>query len=955
MSDKKDREINDLLKQLRDSMNDGKPSEDEKLAEDGFDQKLAALLEKHVGDGQYKDGGELLDDESEFSLEELQIMKDGAAILVEADDEESDLDEPEIDDKPEVEDEPIGEAEEEIPPLMREALEDAFSIDDLSEYPIDEDENVIEIKEDSEIETIVFPDGADDWLDADEDENFDEWSELDAVSDIDDIDSIEDLEALDELLDADEDELEVSENTVVIEELEETDELDEPDELDELDELDEIKEFTDNLDLREEENDSLDEELSDTLDTEENDTEDLFDTDEAELSSLDISDILSEEDSEENIENEFPAPDEDIFEDNEASEAIESVTEEAEEINEETKLALRLGFEENLEEQLGRDKVREIKEDILREENEVKPERPVDDYSDHSEDSKIKKNYRNRKILEVFKFSGTLIIAILIGIYENMKLLGLSLPGLPSEEEQTALYILIATLGFAAAAALSWRCLWRGFKSIFNLEPEAHSLTAAVTVLNIVHNIVAIIVCRGDVELFNFPTAICLTFTTVYELLCAVRESCTFDVISAVGERYMLEEDRGELPQKKRSNRAKTYSVRRGDFTDGYFKRTNAASRGIYLLNYMIVPLVATALVMAVITASLTASAVSALAAFLASLLICMPSAILVVLSLPGAIAAMRLAREGCAIIGEAGENEYARDKLVVFDDVTLFPSKNIKTNGIKLYEGFEIYDVLIKTAALFSAVGGPLSEIFDSDDIGSAISEKYHKEAEVKLIRCTRGGVEAWIDGDTNILAGTQDFLGQYGINLPSNSRDEQLKEAGEVTLVYIAIDRRAAARLYVDYRVDEKFEHELELLKETRTRLAIRTADPAICDELLEKKRRRGNAEIGIIRVEPRECEVAEYIDSGIVARGDARDILLPIAAASRLKKLRRRGLGVSFGVFLFNLIIALLLTVTGMIKYASSWSVTLYMIVLSLPTVLVSFGAMKIGKLPNKKKDK
>ena len=90
MSNKSEREINDLLKQLRETMTDGKPAEDEKSPEDGFDQKLAKLLEKHVGDGQDKDGGELLDDEPEFSLDERQIMTDGAAILA-VDDEDSDL------------------------------------------------------------------------------------------------------------------------------------------------------------------------------------------------------------------------------------------------------------------------------------------------------------------------------------------------------------------------------------------------------------------------------------------------------------------------------------------------------------------------------------------------------------------------------------------------------------------------------------------------------------------------------------------------------------------------------------------------------------------------------------------------------------------------------------------------------------------------------------------------
>lgn len=957
MSNKNEHDIDDLLKQVRESMKKAQNSDAEKSDGDGFDQKLAELLEKHVGDGQNDDVGELLDDEPEFSLEELQIMKDGAALLA-SDDEESDLEEPEIEEEaevvePEVEEDP----EEEMPPLIKAALEDAFIVgDDVEEIyaPSDDEGNIIEIKEEAEPEVTILPEGADEWLDIEEDEELDEWAELDSVSDIDDIDSLEELEALDEV--GKESEVES------VETIEADDFVEAGDGNEKIEET--FNEFVSDAEVLEEEMKALeDEKISEVFDIE--DETDNIEED-IDMLSLDISELTSEDDAEADAndvcEDEFPEPDEMIFEDEDIAQAVgEDAVADGEtasyvsdkDVNEAAKLAVSIGFESELEEQFGRDCVRKIKEDILRDEaKEDASERDDGDYTDHSEDAEIKKKYRNRKILEVFRFSGTLIIAILLCIYENTELFGLSLPGLPSAAEQTALYILTAALAFVTATALSTRCLWRGFKSIFTLEPEAHSLTAAVALLNIVYDIVAMIVCHGEAVLFNFPTSLCLTMTALYELLMAFRESRTFDVVSGVGERYMLEEDKGELPQKKRSKRAKTYSVRRGDFTDGYFRRTNAASRGIYLLNYMIVPLVAISLVMTIITASLSASAVMALSAFLSSFLICMPSAILVVLSLPGAIAAVRLGREGCAIVGEAGENEYARDKLIVFDDVTIFPSKNIKTNGIKLYEGFEIYDVLVKTAALFSALGGPLSEIFDSDDIGSAISEKYHKEAEVRLIRCTRGGVEAVIDGETNILAGNSDFLGQYGISLPSNARDEQLKAAGEVTVIYIAIDRRAAARLYVDYRVDERFENALSLLEGTRTRLAIRTADPAICDELLEKKRGPGKCEISIIRAEPRSCEVAEYLDSGIVARGEARDILLPLAAASKLKKLRRQGLGISFGVFLFNIIITLLLTVTGMLKYASSLSVALYMIIMSLPTVLVGLGALKIGKLPNKK---
>ncbi len=611
--------------------------------------------------------------------------------------------------------------------------------------------------------------------------------------------------------------------------------------------------------------------------------------------------------------------------------------------DDEIKMMLALGYESELGEQIGKDKIRFIKRgktDAAQNSETVtgicSDARAYSgsEYLSHEQDEEIKKSYRRCVIDSVFRLIGTAFIAVVLGVLENIGYTGIKMPDAFNPSGSPLLFTLIALALFTAAAAMLWQKLLGGLIKLVRFDPEPDSLTAAVATLNIIYDIAVMALHPASVMLYNFPSSLCLVLSAVSELLDTIREKDTFAIISSDEDRYTLAaSDSIEDGAEKR--RIPSYSVRKASFTEGYFRRTNEKKKNIYLLNYIIIPAAAAGVMMAFITAGITSDVAKAFSAFMASVLICMPSSLLLLISLPPALASRRLRKHGCAIVGLAGIDEYSKRKMIVFEDRTMFPSRSIHTKGIKLYDGFEIYDMLVKTGSLFSVVGGPLGEIFET---GNA---KYRQVNNIKLVKAERGGVEAVVDGNKHLLAGSYEFLEKYGIYPKRNPRDEQLAAEGEVTIIYIAIDKRAAARLYVDYRPDADFERAAAILTDCGNRVAIRTCDPGIDGNMVERKRGADACEISILRTAGAETDTnAGGIDSGIVALGSPCSLAEPVLVATELKKVRRRGLITILGVFIINIIFSAVLAVTGTLGFIVSGVAAAYLILWLLPVFFITF---------------
>lgn len=602
----------------------------------------------------------------------------------------------------------------------------------------------------------------------------------------------------------------------------------------------------------------------------------------------------------------------------------------------EMNVMLALGYEKELGSRIGQDKLNDIKQNLKnhKAKTEQKPagDQPVGtEYTSHGQDAGIKQDCRRRVLEAGFRLAGTVFIALLLGLLENLGFFGVHIPGIPSPSSPVYFSLLAGAL-LACATAMSYSSLAGGLCGIYRFYPEPHSLSALAVVLAVVHNLAIIIIRPEQAQLYNFPAALCLVMSALSELLDTLREKKTFEVISSDERRYGLQR------AKSAGEKIPVYNVRCSKFTSGYVRRTNTKKKGIYLLNYTLVPALVVGGVMAIITEASTADAAATLTALVATVFICLPVPVLL-LALPPAYAVARLKKQGCALVGLLGVEEYSKEKLIVFEDSAMFPVQCIRTKGIKLYDGFEIYDVLMKVGSLFCVIGGPLGEIFEGG------SERYRRLSDVKLIRVERGGVEAQVGG-LQMICGNYDFVEKYGIYPKRNPRDEQLLAAGEVSIIYIAIDRRAAARLYIDYRVDPIFEEAARRLAACNCRVAIRTCDPGIDEAMLERKRSEAACRVEIIRTAPGGREPEETVDSGIVALGSPYKLAAPLCAVAKLSKVRRRTLAMSLGVFILNILLTALLAVTGLVTYAVSGFVGLYMLLWTLPVCLMTYRALGDG---------
>ncbi len=564
-----------------------------------------------------------------------------------------------------------------------------------------------------------------------------------------------------------------------------------------------------------------------------------------------------------------------------------------------------------------------------------------EEYRDHSRDETITADYNKARAAVLVKLIVSAIICGLVGFMENIGLFGFLLIR-PFEPTENPGVFILTVLGLTLAAALMClRPLRCGVVSLFKFDPEPHAITFVSLVISIIYDIVMLFVLPEQLMLYNFPTVLCLTLTLLHELLVICREKNSFDVVSSEGVRYSPRREsravEGRYNARHTAGRAgehrRVYSMTASRFSGGYFRRTNEKKKGVYILNFMLLPLLAVAFVELVIALMVRSGVDIALRAFVATVQLALPVPLLLALVVPHLCASARLRRRGCAVLGESSVDEFSRPKLLVFEDRAMFPADRIGTKGLKLYDGFELYDVLVKTGSLFAAIGGPLGELFEAENA------KYHRIRDVKLTRVERGGVEAVLEGKTKIIAGQIDFIEKYGIYPKRNPRDEQLTAEGVVSVIYIVIDSRPAARLYVDYRTDEAFEARISALCSSHDGAAICTSDPGIDENMISRKRSCGDYELAVIRPGVnRDAEEQDSFDSGIVSLGDPRRVIDAVNECHKIKKSRYISMMASLFVFLANIILATVLVVMDLIPYISSGLVVLYVIMLTLPVILL-----------------
>lgn len=599
-------------------------------------------------------------------------------------------------------------------------------------------------------------------------------------------------------------------------------------------------------------------------------------------------------------------------------------------------LMIALGYENELEQTVGIDRVREVEKQNGEEEDGENTQESAAfrgfEYTEKSQAKEIIENYKNEYSGIMLRLFGSLVLLAALFLYENISLFGVALPGALNMLQFPAVHALISLQLLVLIAALSWRQLFEGLRGVLTFRPTPQSLTAVAVLVCVVYDLImAALAPKTGLMLYNFPAALSLVLLVLYDLMNLKREFCSFTVLADRREKYAVRALTAYHAEDETEDL--TLDIRRVSFVDRYFARTNRKSSGSRRLNLVLLPVLALSAALSIIKFSMADSGLEALNIFVLTVLFCLPVSMLIVSSYPLFRAAQLAKEQDSAIIGEASVEEYSGADVVSFADRDIFPAYSVKLRSIKLYGNSRPDHVLFAATSVFSKVGGPLADVLE------LATKEFDQANEVELRQITETGIEASVDG-MEVLVGREEFLSAYDI-YPLHDAEDDANLAGGARILYIALDGTLCAKLYIQYEMDFDFEFSLRELARENVAVRIRTYDPNIDDDLLALKLRGKRYDIHVEKqLEiPTQPDPMDVMDSGLVALGSAKALVHSAIMCSRLTHVGHTGGIITAISFVVSLIIMLFLTIFGTTGAISSLYVALYQVFWMIPALIIT----------------
>lgn len=580
-----------------------------------------------------------------------------------------------------------------------------------------------------------------------------------------------------------------------------------------------------------------------------------------------------------------------------------------------------------------------------------------EEYRSNEQTDAVKKAYRSDSLSMILRAAGTAIFALVIVIYE---LFGKKFGGAISAADYPAVHILVSLQLLLLAAAFSWRQLVRGLVGIFRFELTPHSAAAAAVVSVLVYDAALAVAAPDSFTLYNIPAAFCLVMSVVYDILDLERQVRTFNALSGFETCCTLERaDQVELAAalggsssagKEDARITTAMRLRRGNFAENYFKRTNKKNPALRALNYVIAPVMALSLVVFLISLAAGRGFVPSANTFTVMVLIAMPVFTMAGLIYPFCDMAKNLLRPTEVLLNEAEAEEYAGTDAVIFGEDDVFGPRSLLIKRIGLCGGAmasDVFEVLEGAATVFDKVGGVLAGAFRRA-ADSSIGGNGTDVGAAEIKRVGDGGIAAEVGGRKYFI-GNESFMTLSGIAAPVDRDDRAFAENGGSAVMYIAVDGEVALKMYISYIADEEFRGLVTTLSDRGIRPVMISNDPNIDDALMARllgqlkcplRVIRSNAEAESEGSEKEEKTAKDSVDAGLIADGsDWTSLVGALPACGKLCRVSELNNRISLGIIVLSVLLATFLGALGILGGMHSAYVLLYQIICVLPAVITS----------------
>lgn len=308
------------------------------------------------------------------------------------------------------------------------------------------------------------------------------------------------------------------------------------------------------------------------------------------------------------------------------------------------------------------------------------------------------------------------------------------------------------------------------------------------------------------------------------------------------------------------------------------------------------------------------------------------PVTFLLAVALPYFITSARVAKLRNSIIGEAACDTFENAGVISFDDTEVFPPKTVKVTSIKTYNDNRIDKVIVYMAKIFEKLGGPLSHVFASSVQGGA-----GDSSGVMVLESSRDGVHLTVDGD-DILVGNGNYLRLFDIDAPIDESDES-ETRSLTSIIYLVSGGQLAAKFYIKYTLNRKFETVLKGLYDAGVCCGVRTSDPGVDNQLIEGNLKNANYPISVIHKPLKDIGRTEETSNGaLIGLSSIHNYLRSFIMLDKLRSTYRTNTVFSILGTVLGLAVSMVLVFMGIdIKM---WTLILFYILCMIPQLLLSF---------------
>ncbi|MBQ7335156.1 MAG: hypothetical protein IJW92_01610 [Clostridia bacterium] len=502
------------------------------------------------------------------------------------------------------------------------------------------------------------------------------------------------------------------------------------------------------------------------------------------------------------------------------------------------------------------------------------------------------------------------------------------------------LFPLISMGILIAISALSWRQLNAGIRSYLKFTPTPYSVPAIILPIVLIYDIVTLLLQR-EMLTVNFLATGILLLISLCDVLRLVCEMRTFRILAAEGEKTVLEET---MPRKKKLRHGKKlfkvinddidekfYRVAKAELVTGCFRRFNDMGTASFPFHIFLGGMLALSVLAAFVGALYTGSFSAGLSLFMTVLMVCAPCSAVFSFFYPLCRANKLLSYYNCALIGEETVDEYDASKTVIFHDTDLYSAE--KCTEISVRESEDLRRDLRLAGILFRKIGGTL------ESIGNTSLSKA-PDPPTALVRITDSGIEAVVDNQYHMIAGSADFLRKSGIRIPKESSDKALRRTENVSLMYVAIDGVLKLSYEIEYNAKASFEETVGFLADMGTAIAVQSYDPNLSEKFVQDSRLENATPVRVIKPGKYEADnVLQLVDSGAVALGQPSDIVYPLHAAKAVSDNKLFAWRFQLVSSCIAAITIAVLTLLNMGGYIGALSVAAYQVLCILISLLAS----------------